>query len=1000
LEIRRLILLVSVAAGLSTPIASTAWAEARSPREIQQALTDRGFDLGTPDGKWGRKSIAALRAFQKANGIKPTGEIDQTSLDALFALPAAAAPAEPTLDGTQSPPPPPNSRPRTESQPAAPQSVAPSQPPVSGDVPVTPVTPDRSVPSSPPPSSVTAPAETVPRLQPSASSEESPDQTNNPDPQQGGGGGVLIAIGIVAALIYWYRKRKKRASVAAALNAGNGWSPEYAKLVAAPLQASRPSADVTPVVPATTSSLKAHDTQVTEWVNQRAAFGNRSATIVPFKKASRSSSRDDSSWISRDTSITVDSVTIRGGLIYVGRNLRKQGSGSENENCLVNPGLAVSRIGDPQGQTLGYWPSYSTTTPAARRTYLEWLGGSRSDPSTPIGFVFLYFYGLERRLMLDPVHPDASEVVDEVRRLLGIYGGHRSFNQYASDLFASWHLKNSSPDDGYIPEIEGNGYEVPLAIKIALGIRVRDGREIEPDLLLRYAMSHPETRIRTPAKRAAQLHRALFVAEVRRRYPQGLKIAAGRAKTVRTEYRACSGSFTVSIEAAGGSVPDITTRAEPINTARTIFEACSDQLDDYSRALGRSAGLQPSLVSVAKLPAFLRRTAAESLPDQPMSALDALAASRSPVSLSHLEKLSGVEIGLAPTKPKLREMSQTLSALGVGNTADPAYALKNASADEAIVVFQLASMEPAEPSDAFRAAQLSSMLGMIVGHADGHFHDNEKTSLLNVVANNPTLSADERTRLAAEIDIHEREPNRLDIWVKKLKDVPDSGKQAIAAELVSVATSDGVVSAAEVRKLEDLFKKMGLDRGTLYASLHDSGGKPRPQEDDDLDMVLKPGNPEVGSRIPVQPEPKKAAQTIDLSRLNSIRSETRVTAMALAQIFQEDEEPVEELKTAISEQSPHDAENDAFDGLELRYSTLLMQLAQSPAWSAADFDETVRAAGLMPGAAREAINDWALDKFDELLIEGEDPIEVNLSLLPQQTKSSQPGSGTAEGISA
>ncbi len=989
MEIRRLILLVSVAASLSAQNAPTAWAEEKSPRAIQQALTDRGFDLGTPDGKWGRKSIAALRAFQKAHGLKPTGEIDRPSLDALFAPPAAAAPAELPTDGAQSP--------------SSPQgNQAQTQPPTSSDVPVAPVTPDQSNASSTVPGSsgsAVAPAEPVPTLEPTVSPTESPNQTKNPEPA--GGWGILVAFGTVAILIYWFRRRKKRrANAVAAIGGENGQSPDYAAFAAVPSRTSSPAAAPTPVVPTTTSSLKAHDADVREWINQRGAFGNRSAAVTPSNKIPQARPLDDCSWISRGTSITVDSVTIRGGLIYVGRSLRKQGSGSENENCLVNPGLAVSRTGDPQGQTLGYWPSYSTTTPAARRTYLEWLGGSRSDPSTPIGFVFLYFYGLERRLMLDPVHPDAFDVVEEVRRLLNVYGAHRSFNQYASDLLASWHLKNSSPDEGFIPEVEGNGYEVPLAIKIALGIRVRDGRELEPDLLLRYAMSHPETRVRTPAKRAAQLHRALFVSEVRRLYPQGLKVAAGRSKSVRTEYKACSGSFTVSIEAAGGSVPDITTRAEPINTARAIFETCSDQLDDYSRALGRSAGLQPNLVSIAKLPPLLRRTAAEALPEGPMSALDALATSRSPVSRSHLEKLLGLEIGHTPTKAKLREMSQTLSALGLGNTANPAYALKSASADEEVVLFPLMSVDLAEPSAAYRAAQLSAMLGMIVGHADGHFRDSEKASLLSMVSGNSALNVDERTRLAAEIDIHEREPGRLEVWVKKLKEVPEAGREAIAAELISVATSDGVISAAEVRKLEDLFKKMGLDRSNLYTSLHDSGGKLKLQDDDELDMVVKPGNPEVGSPIPSQPQPKKTGQTIDLSKLNSIRSETRVTAMALAQIFQEEEEPLEEASPAIGEQSEHDRENDAFDGLERRYSTLLIQLSQSATWSATEFDETVRAAGLMPGAAREAINDWALDKFDELLIEGEDPVEINLLLLPQQTITSQPVAGTVEGITA
>ncbi|MBN9000230.1 MAG: hypothetical protein J0H54_12835, partial [Rhizobiales bacterium] len=58
------------------------------------------------------------------------------------------------------------------------------------------------------------------------------------------------------------------------------------------------------------------------------------------------------------------------------------------------------------------------------------------------------------------------------------------------------------------------------------------------------------------------------------------------------------------------------------------------------------------------------------------------------------------------------------------------------------------------------------------------------------------------------------------------------------------------------------------------------------------------------------------------------------------------------------------------------------EIRQRAEWSAADFEQLCRSAGLMPGAARQAINDWALDRFDELLLEDEEPIVVNIHCLP------------------
>ena len=41
---------------------------------------------------------------------------------------------------------------------------------------------------------------------------------------------------------------------------------------------------------------------------------------------------------------------------------------------------------------------------------IEWLNGGRSDPNAPLGFVFLFFYGLEYRLLKDGVHEDAPAI--------------------------------------------------------------------------------------------------------------------------------------------------------------------------------------------------------------------------------------------------------------------------------------------------------------------------------------------------------------------------------------------------------------------------------------------------------------------------------------------------------------------------------------------------------------------------------------------------------------
>ena len=54
-------------------------------RQVQERLTAAGFDPGPADGIVGPRMHAALRAFQQARGLEPTGEPDDQTLTALGA---------------------------------------------------------------------------------------------------------------------------------------------------------------------------------------------------------------------------------------------------------------------------------------------------------------------------------------------------------------------------------------------------------------------------------------------------------------------------------------------------------------------------------------------------------------------------------------------------------------------------------------------------------------------------------------------------------------------------------------------------------------------------------------------------------------------------------------------------------------------------------------------------------------------------------------------------
>jgi hypothetical protein len=170
---------------------------------------------------------------------------------------------------------------------------------------------------------------------------------------------------------------------------------------------------------------------------------------------------------------------------------------------------------------------------------------------------------------------------------------------------------------------------------------------------------------------------------------------------------------------------------------------------------------------------------------------------------------------------------------------------------------------------------------------------------------------------------------------------------------------------------------MGVDQQELYRHLHGSS-MIQPANDDLPVTIIPAGHTDLGADIPAPP-PSAKNTTIDLSKLAGIRSETQNTASILGDIFKDETEV--EASTSLTEEVP--AVPEAADGLDGRQRAFLRELLTRSEWARPDFDGLAKRIGLMPSAATEALNDWAYERFDDLLISGEDPIHVELSLIPE-----------------
>ena len=225
------------------------------------------------------------------------------------------------------------------------------------------------------------------------------------------------------------------------------------------------------------------------------------------------------------------SLTLPGGMLYVGRQL-PAAVGYGPDPALIDPRLPADfRRPDWAAGSVGYWPSYSDITPGARAAYLTWLAGGRRAPNAPISWPFLFFYGLERRVLVDAAHgedirQELPAFAAEVRRLLDLYGENRSFHGYGTRFLQLLNFFTTSTGDVSVPTRTGNPWEVPMALRAGLGELAVDGTPVSADWALAWAHYHPEIYLQTPATRCAPEFEALFRSRYTTQYGPGITIRA------------------------------------------------------------------------------------------------------------------------------------------------------------------------------------------------------------------------------------------------------------------------------------------------------------------------------------------------------------------------------------------------------------------------------------------------------------------------------------------
>lgn len=165
-------------------------------------------------------------------------------------------------------------------------------------------------------------------------------------------------------------------------------------------------------------------------------------------------------WTTREDPSHIEHVSDNNIVLTPNGITTRENDGFYAEPSLIWEKLPIKRTDELENSPI-YWPEYSKFSPEMRYQYLMWLRDITKD--TNLSFVFLYFYGLERHLLVG----DYDAAVDEISRLMK-YHPAKSFINYAScSLVVSSLVRGRKDIIERVPQIMSEENNETLALRIA-----------------------------------------------------------------------------------------------------------------------------------------------------------------------------------------------------------------------------------------------------------------------------------------------------------------------------------------------------------------------------------------------------------------------------------------------------------------------------------------------------------------------------------------------------
>lgn len=695
--------------------------------------------------------------------------------------------------------------------------------------------------------------------------------------------------------------------------------------------------------------------------------------------------KDDLSWIAPGQQVRSNSFAFTSPGVYVskGKSYGNQWATDPSEIILDAPVRA------PRGgiEEMGYWPWYSRIEPEQRYVYLQWLASSRKALPPLEGLLFLYYYGIERRLLVD--QEDLAWGMQEIIRLrqadeprVGTKEG-RSFRRYSTSHL--WYHIGSAP-------ARFNREAFERAVKLTrrwsaelltapLAWLVHHSQPLPASFAEVIASELPGAHRSVVTKRVPEEFSELFRNRYHEEYGEhGIDLRVSKREALLT-YRPASSA----LQECKCKVPNPMGIRSQFKKLPDIWNSCIEDLRKLSRVSLSAPDDEITIEYWEALPADIRQDI-----DHPLSrqlgdlmeqerielggtSHDTIDVDATLVRAGPFAELAGIEQRPTLTPTQSRRLAETLGFSGFGIVPDARITSHKYGWDDPVAIISLQDEDEVD-SSRYNAAACVLRLGLSIALADGQADELEIRVLTDYIEAAFNLNPVEEQRLVALRALLVHSGCSIRSIARKLeKLLPLDTRRSLARTLVLIAAETNGIDRSEVTALRKAIRALGLEPDVLESTLDQIGLDP------DAPVTVKPSSRTRAGEEPI-PAQSQPSFTLDRQAISDILTETRQVSKVLAEAMESDEElGFEDL--GPDNDFPPDTEND--DPVELgRYTTMYQQLIKKKRWSSDEIDQLSGELGLMRDAAIEAINDWAFDALgDPLIDEDEDGYTIDRSLL-------------------